>query len=794
MSLSLTNKKVVYGLLLAIIIVVTATVLVDKPTVLDEPAELSAAPKVKNRTVLHDTAEAQHFTQNVLPVLQQRCMVCHGCYDAPCQLKLSSIEGLDRGATKALVYESTRLTAADPTRLFLDQQNTSGWRKNDFYSVLNEGEQSPEVNLNGGVMARLLTMKQVEPAYKEALLPADIPLDINHTMQCPQDTEVEEYVKDYPQMGMPYGLPALASDEHQTLQKWLASGAKVSGPSPLSIEHVDRVAKWEAFLNGDSLKEQMVGRYLYEHWYLAHLYFDDLPVGEFFRVMRSRTPPGQPIDIIATRRPYDDPKVDRVYYRLWREKGTILAKTHMPYLLSDDRLKIYKDWFLDDSYEVTALASYAPQVASNPFKAFEQIPVSARYQFLLEEAQFTIMNFIKGPVCRGQVSLNVINDHFWVFFVDPKLETFIESSVLYDDEKNNLALPAEAEDDAFILTQWMKFSKKRDEYMHAKAERMNEVFPSGEHPSLESIWDGDGHNTNASLTIFRHIDTATVTKGLVGKPPKTAWVIDYGLLERIHYLLVAGFDVYGRLGHLLTTRLYMDFLRSEGEFNFLALLPPETRKSELRSWYQGLSESDTKKMLEPHKLFTQASKIQYKTESPKQELFSMLKKKLSDVLPDHHSLEQNAVPAEHRIALQTLEEIVGGAAAYIPQVAFLTVEADGLQYQYTIIHNNAHSNITSLFFEKKNRLPELDTLTVAHGFIGAYPDALMSVNGGDLQNFVKQLANINSEPAYQTFMDNYGVRRTNPQFWQHSDKVHAYYKYLLPIESGLLDFSRLENR
>ena len=41
---------------------------------------------------------------------------------------------------------------------------------------------------------------------------------------------------------------------------------------------------------------------------------------------------------------------------------------------------------------------------------------------MLEEAQYTITGFIKGPVCRGQVALNVINDLFWVVFVDPELE------------------------------------------------------------------------------------------------------------------------------------------------------------------------------------------------------------------------------------------------------------------------------------------------------------------------------------------------------------------------------------
>ena len=92
-----------------------------------------------------------------------------------------------------------------------------------------------------------------------------------------------------------------------------------------------------------------------------------------------------------------------------------------------------------------------------------------------------------------------------------------------------------------------------------------------------SIWDGNGNNDNAALTIFRHFDTASVVKGFVGDIPKTAWVITYPLLERIHYLLVAGFDVYGSASHQLTSRLYMDFLRMDGEFNFLMYMPPKTR-------------------------------------------------------------------------------------------------------------------------------------------------------------------------------------------------------------------------
>ena len=82
-------------------------------------------------------------------------------------------------------------------------------------------------------------------------------------------------------------------------------------------------------------------------------------------------------------------------------------------------------------------------VAANPFIAFRELPQTARYKFMLDEAQFTIMGFIKGPVCRGQVALNVIDDHFWVVFLNPDRKTAVESAEFLASASKNLRLPAD---------------------------------------------------------------------------------------------------------------------------------------------------------------------------------------------------------------------------------------------------------------------------------------------------------------------------------------------------------------
>src|SRR6188768_4000272 len=67
-------------------------------------------------------APGQPRWADVKPILDNRCAVCHACYDGPCQLKLTAWEGLARGASRQSVYDSGRLREASMTRLFVDAQ------------------------------------------------------------------------------------------------------------------------------------------------------------------------------------------------------------------------------------------------------------------------------------------------------------------------------------------------------------------------------------------------------------------------------------------------------------------------------------------------------------------------------------------------------------------------------------------------------------------------------------------------------------------------------------------------
>ncbi len=131
---------------------------------------------------------------------------------------------------------------------------------------------------------------------------------------------------------------------------------------------------------------------------------------------------------------------------------------------------------------------------------------------------------------------------------------------------------------------------------------------------LESIWKGNQASDTPLLTVYRHFDSASVHKGVLGNLPKTMWVIDYPLFERIYYALVAGFDVYGNVGHQLAVRLYMDGLRIEGESYFLDYLPQEKRQEIMQSWYKGEDLKDIR-----YYPSAMPAKIAFTTDDPKRE-------------------------------------------------------------------------------------------------------------------------------------------------------------------------------
>ena len=179
-----------------------------------------------------ETPAAPEYQRDIRPLMERRCLVCHGCYDAPCQLKLDSYQGLARGGTKEQIYSTERLTPASPSRLFEDAQTTAGWRVLGFSPVLPDQQDAPEGDRRAGVLARLLDLKKQHPLPTGKVLPETFDFSLNRAQQCPRVEEFNSFAARFPQWGMPFGLPPLSDPEDRTFTAWLAAGAPADDNAP----------------------------------------------------------------------------------------------------------------------------------------------------------------------------------------------------------------------------------------------------------------------------------------------------------------------------------------------------------------------------------------------------------------------------------------------------------------------------------------------------------------------------------------------------------------------------------
>ena len=741
-----------------------------------------------------------NFETDVKPILDSRCVVCHACYDAPCQLKLGATDGLERGATKTKVYDGKRLFPAEPTRLFTDAQSVTQWREKGFFPVLDEQIGNSEAALNNSLLYQMIKLKKDQPFPRQGLLPQNFKLEGYRDLSCPTPDDFSTFKKEHPQWGMPYGLPGLDKKEHKLLTQWLKQGAVFPPRKALSTEIVTLVSEWENFLNQPDKKSQLISRYIYEHLAFGHLYFSDASKPGFFSLVRSRTAPGENLELIATSRPYDAPQAEKVYYRLRRVEETIVDKSHLPYALNQNKMQRFKQLFWAPDYEVLELPGYSPKTAANPFKTFAAIPAKSRYQFLLDNAHYFIANFIKGPVCWGPIALNVINDRFFVVFTNPDTDPVSNNDHFLQLASPVLSLPAELENNFNLTAAWTLYARQQKKYLNEKDALLikNKTLYNS-----DFIWPGNGANGDGALTIFRHHDSASVLKGFIGDTPKTAWVIDYPIFERIYYLLVAGFDVYGNVGHQLSTRLYMDFLRMEGERNFINFLPDNQGRFEYQRWYKHIPERLERFLFDKNIITHKINQKNQESGHTKPRLLKLFTERTQAFNSIHNTFNyypiahtQNKSTDSITQTLLALTHIKGKQLRHLPDVSYLHIKTENKNNDrvYTLIKNKGHSSVHFMFGEDIRRLPKEDNLTLVHGLVGSYPNYIYNVPVADLSAFIKRIGGLKKNKNAIALNKQWGLQRTHPRFWEEIDWLLEKNKLMHGIDAGQFDLNRYLNQ
>lgn len=714
------------------------------------------------------------YLNKIQPILDRRCIACHGCLDSPCLLKLTSYGGLLRGGL-AQNPDASHLFTEAPIRLN-DAPSLRAWRERGFCTVIDR--QGPPGERPGrSVLYRMIAAgtKRNQPGFP--LPPLEAVYNKVDTHICPCTEKIDDYLSKRPAAGMPFGFPALSQDELGIFSRWIVAGAP--GPSAAEMArkrtsaHPEIIQRWEAFLNQEDKRSPLVSRYIYEHAFLATLTFQEAP-GEFYRLVRSATPPAiptknngadstpaGPIREIVTARPFDSPYIDGVdkfYYRLRKVTSSYVQKSFFVWSLEEASRSRLDELFFKTAWP--SLDHIDPGYGShNPFLVFKAIPARSRSLFLLENSKLIASGMIRGPVCVGNIATYAIKDYFWVFFVDP-------------DSDPSVRFPE------LGLTSWNDFMSyelwKNAAYEKAYSKTLNSYKPNGY--AISDIWDGAKTNKNAWLTILRNETNATVMHGRKGGTPATFWLIDYSGFERLYYSLVADYTYWGDVEEKLATWEFMGYLRQEFEDNFLRLLPEQDRKQYRLKWTKGVGQELLFTMPFPG----EAAKTAVATDDldPLSGVLTLLQRHLTEKVSGPadpiNATEKTEVPPGE--PLKTTSDWITAASQltakthqsftqYLPSVTFLRLDFPDHSEVYTLIANRSYAFNDVVFDENGARQPELDTLSIYHGLVGDFPNLLVRIPVTKAAGLLNDLQAITNEKQWQSWRENYGTLRNHAGFW-----------------------------
>jgi hypothetical protein len=732
---------------------------------------------------------APDYVQDVQPILNRRCIACHGCLGSPCNVKLDSFRGLERGGFGLNAYSShidnyprTDMDAA---------HDITEWRKKGFYPIVAR-EGSRAQNLDESLLYLMVKAGRNHNVrgFSRAALNGSRPQRYVSTCPSTPDALTAELEK-HPAIGMPFGLPALSQNDFETLTAWVAVGSpgptKAQRQAAGKIANPGAVAAWEAFYNAGDKRARLVSRYLYEHVFLATIVLEESP-GDRFRLVRSSTPPAHvvkdkngrervqvpPVEVIGTGLPYDNPytyaNVDRFWYRLEKMTGPVVQKNHFIWKLSlEDIDHLTRLFALDTGVGWNADGDLTPPWGSdNAVQVFAAIPTRARSRFLLENAEVIVGGITYGPVCNGQTATYAVKDQFWVFFLDP-------------DHDPSVLEPR------LGLEQWETFMDRsvfgNADYLKAFAATKKKLFPDGW--SLDAIWDGDGDNRNAWLTVLRHETNVSVVKGARGGIPRSLWLVSYAGFERMYYDTVAGFAYWEGDARKLETLLFFNFLRQAFEDNFLAMLPPEDRDAIRQEWTQGIGSIGL--AMVPFAGEDQPTRIKIEGDDPLMALIDRIGQYLGPEIsglpdrlnPARKPQVRNARPissfADWEAAISTLTATEGlPFVPHLPSVIVLRLTHGDEHRVYSLIANRVYASQYTLVFENGEALPKKDSMSVYPTLVNGFPNLFVDLELKQAPGFLTDLGEVTTEADWTRFKARYGILRNSEAFWPFYDRINEW--------------------
>jgi len=743
-------------------------------------------------------SEADIYSQRIQPIIDRRCTVCHSCFEAPCQLKLTSPEMVLRGATQHKVNGGTTKATIRPDMMTtLEKQRAGG-----FFPVV--GSNGDSILLNA-----------VMEGHDKTGLPAEQYIDQEKRMCV---SSAQEFRSLSPAMkkalGMPYYMAPMSQEEYEMIASWAANGSPMPSQSAMKAKSTPRVPRivqyWEDFFNANTWKAKWTSRYLYEHLFTAHLYLDDSP-GEFYELVRSSTAAPDDIVEIATKRPFemDEQYLNKFYYRLRKVQQTIVHKQHFVYRLNAQVERELKFLFWESKWNRTEQEKPFNFEDRNPFISFEHIPANARYRWMLKNSKMLLDMDMRSDNCHGEGASGPLRDSFLILFVKPESDV----SVRYKDyflEANRYLDMTNVSDRNYLLNinktiNPYSFKSNQEKYGKVKQRYQNALLPNGF--VFEDIWDREKATQMPLYTINRHEKTVSVHEGAWGPQQRVSLLFDYVSFERLYYNCVALSTLYDKLVDKMGTVMYLRDVGREIEEQMLSFVPEEFRAKVRAEWIQGRgAEHRYDESRFALKFNTELMKIKDFVIDANRPFTSMMDYMIvksgrfsSKIIGENHYPISTGTAEYMKLKALSIDMSQRAAAgstsrAYnFPNVSYLLVKAqDGSVRYYTVIANRFYDYVNYLPLESKpedklGRNPSRDWMTIYSDIHVNYPGKIYRVNEADLNKFVDDMKSVNSRADYVAFDKTYGLQKMSTQFWGVIDALQAHFIQSDNINNGSIE-------
>ncbi len=729
------------------------------------------------------------YTKDVQPIFREKCMACHACFDSPAQLNLTNEFGVRRGAAKIDAYD-LRPKAAPFFKLEQTDKSIEQFRDIGFFSVLEGGKDS--------LLGRMIKLGYEHQWKPNEPIPPHIQIDsLTHRLTAPTSKEFIGYENAHPRQGMPFAIAGLTANEYATIMKWLEQGSQFDGTPPkATATEQAKIKEWEAFLNGEDLKSQLIGRYVYEHIYTFHAYFDqDSP--NFFAMVRSSTPPGEPVKPISTRFANEEVK-GKYWYRFSPVDVILHHKRHAPMNCCGDKLQRCKDELLAIPFEVDELPGYSVEERLNPMLTFAAIPAKSRYRFLLLDADLHGDRVTEiGASCRGSLNVSTAAEHMWYVFENPET-----SLICTDQEYLDAAAPLMGQVQP-IHGFREAISALKDITDRLTKMREIEVTKLKQNPraSLDDIWTGGRPGDVPGFTVDRNDDNSCQYIGLHGPLPDRVMVMNLVIIERRIYCASTNFDIFSDAGMMLSWREEFGNARLAGELNYLRFLPKDKRLDQLAKLYKGGIKDKRIRENLPEDLDI-PSEIDFKTDDCHQEFMQMLVEHLKDAVPTNdaiHRPQAGDTPDEVTKAFQMIarksdelyQQADPGFKRFLDEATVVRVDHEGKEpdfYTMSVAWDNSKLDYVGNVLLRPS--VKYDRVYIFDAVLTSYPNFMFHLKASEMNQFATSICAADDEAKFLAVVDRWGVRRTNPNSWEVFHSIEDFVRRKTPRYAAVFDVNR----